>query len=243
LATAWFVKHLGSGDPKLEPDEEEPEYFDDRADAGRRLAARLGKFRGENPIVIAVPRGGLPVGSEIARALDAPLDIVVVRKLGAPDQPELGIGAVVDGDHPQSVINDELVGQLGVSREYLRREVAAQLKEIHRRQRLYRGDRPAPAIANRTVILVDDGIATGGSMRAALRGLKAMHPRKLVLAVPVAPAETIAALRPDADELICIATPEMFYAVGQFYRDFHQVSDREVVEILESAGRAEARGA
>ncbi|HUO06272.1 MAG TPA: phosphoribosyltransferase family protein [Candidatus Binataceae bacterium] len=240
LAIGWFKEHLAVDDPPARRAAEEPEFFSDRAEAGRRLAARLVKFGSEHPVVIAIPRGGVPVGAEVARALNAPLDVVVVRKIGAPDQPELGIGALVDGDHPESVLNQELIGQLAVSRDYLVNESEKQLKEIHRRQRLYRGGRGRPDLKGRTVIVVDDGIATGGSVRAALRGLRNSHPKRLVLAVPIAPRETLEALAPETDEIVCLSSPEPFYAVGQFYRDFHQVSDNEVTRILEAAHPAQA---
>jgi len=218
--------------------------FKNRKDAGRRLAARLLPYKAENPVVLVLPRGGVPVGYEVAAALDAPLDVIVVRKLGAPDQPELGIGAVVDGDHPQSVLNEEVLRTLRVSQAYLSREVALELAEIRRRQELYRGGRPPVNVAGRTVIVVDDGIATGGSMRAALRGVRRNNPKRLVLAVPVAPPDTIESLRPEVDEVVCLGTPLLFAAVGQFYEDFRQTTDEEVVRLLEAARqRHDAAGA
>jgi threonine aldolase len=165
-------------------------------------------------------------------------EVVVVRKVGAPEQPELGIGAIVDGDHPEAVFDERLIEEIGVTQEYLRHEVQRQLKEIHRRQQAYRAGRPRLELEGRTVIIVDDGIATGGSIRAALRGVKRAKPRKIVLAVPVAPDQTLASLRGEADEIVCLGTPPYFYAVGQFYGDFHQVSDEEVIRTLESAARA-----
>jgi putative phosphoribosyl transferase len=184
--------------------------------------------------VLGIPRGGVPVAAEVARGLDADLDVIVVRKLGAPTQPELGIGAVVDGDHPQSVLNDELIGELGVSREYLAREIETQLAEVRRRQHAYRAGREPIPIEGRTAIVVDDGIATGGSTRAALRGVRRARPKRLVLAVPVAPPSTLEMLAGEADEIVCLSAPEEFFAVGQFYRDFHQVSDDEVIRTLKS---------
>lgn len=206
--------------------------FRNRSDAGRQLASRLLELKPENPIVLALPRGGVPVGYEIAVALDAPLDVIVVRKLGAPGQPELGIGAVVDGDHHLSVLNEDVVSMLAVSKEYLNREVALQLQEIRRRQELYRGGHPPLDVAGRTVIVVDDGIATGGSMRAALRGLRRRSPRRLVLAVPVAPPETVESFQAEVDVLICLSSPLFFHAVGQFYDDFRQTTDEEVIRLL-----------
>ena len=214
--------------------------FKDRRDAGRQLAARLLAYRDQQPLVLALPRGGVPVGYEIAVALDAPLDIMVVRKLGAPGQPELGIGAVVDGDHPQSVLNEEVINTLDVPDGYLQRQMALELQEIRRRQERYRGGRPPTPVTDRTVIVVDDGIATGGSMRAALRGVRRAHPRRLILAVPVAPPETIAALQNEAETVVCLISPVLFHAVGQFYDNFTQTTDEEVIELLDAAGRRRA---
>ena len=209
--------------------------FKNRSEAGRKLAPRLLEFKRESPVVLALPRGGVPVAYEIAVALDAPLDVIVVRKLGAPGQPELGIGAVVDGNHHLSVLNDDVLSLVAVSEEYLNREVAMQLQEIRRRQELYRGGHPPIDVVGRTVIVVDDGIATGGSVRAALRGLRRRSPRRIVLAVPVAPPDTVESLRPEADVLICLSTPLFFHAVGQFYEDFGQTTDEEVIRLLETA--------
>jgi putative phosphoribosyl transferase len=209
--------------------------FKNRTEAGRKLAARLLEYKNQQPLVLALPRGGVPVAYEVAAALDAPLDVIVVRKLGAPGQPELGIGAVVDGDHPQSVLNEDVMSLLHVSDAYLAREVAVELQEIRRRQERYRGGRPPAPIEGRTVIVVDDGIATGGSVRAALRGVRRAHPRRLVLAVPVAPPDTIAALQAEADVIVCLNAPEFFHAVGQFYANFTQTTDEEVIELLEAA--------
>jgi putative phosphoribosyl transferase len=216
--------------------------FQNRADAGRQLVRRLLRYKREHPVVLALPRGGVPVGYEIAVALGAPLDIIVVRKLGAPGQPELGIGAVVDGNHAQSVLNEEVLRMVSVSDEYVDREVARQLQEIRRRQELYRGGRPCEEVAGRMVIVVDDGIATGGSMRAALRGVRRAAASRLVLAVPVAPPETIAALRPEVDDLICLKAPLFFHAVGQFYQDFKQTTDEEVIRLLDEARQRRLSG-
>lgn len=217
--------------------------FKDRKQAGKQLGAALLKYKGENPVILAIPRGGVPVAYEAAIALDAPLDIVVVRKLGAPGQPELGIGAVVDGDHPQGVLNEEIMAELEVSQDYLDREVARQLKEIRRRQEAYRGGRGPQQLEGRTVIVIDDGIATGGSMRAALRGVRRSNPKRLVMAVPVAPQETIESLRPELDDVVCLSTPEFFAAIGEFYEDFRQTSDKEVTELLDAAQRRVAGAA
>jgi len=209
--------------------------FLDRKDAGRKLARALLKHKEQKPIIVAVPRGGVPVGYEVARALAAPLDIIVVRKLGAPGQPELGIGAVSDGDQPRTIINEELARMIGVSREHLMREIRLQLKEVERRQHAYRSGRTALDISGRTVIVVDDGIATGGSIRAALRSVRRNNPKRLILAVPVAPADTVEALRMEADEVVCLHSPIGFGGVGEFYRDFRQTTDEEVIRLLESA--------
>ncbi len=217
--------------------------FKDRKQAGKELGAALLKYKGQNPVILAIPRGGVPVAYEVAIALDAPLDIVVVRKLGAPGQPELGIGALVDGDHPQGVLNQEIIAELAVSQDYLDREVARQLKEIRRRQQAYRGGRGPEKLEGRTVIVIDDGIATGGSMRAALRGVRRSNPKRLVMAVPVAPRETIDSLRPEVDDLVCLSTPEFFAAIGEFYEDFRQTSDKEVTELLDAAQRRPAGAA
>ena len=214
--------------------------FKDRRDAGRQLAARLLQYKNQDPVVLALPRGGVPVGYEIALRLDGPLDVLVVRKLGAPGQPELGIGAVVDGDQPESVFNEDLLRALDVSRDYLDREISVQIEEIRRRQRTYRGGQPAVDVEGRTVIVVDDGIATGASIRAALRRLRRSRPKRLVLAAPVAPPDTVESLWPEVDDLVCLSAPISFSAVGQFYEDFNQTTDQEVIDLL---ARARQRGA
>ena len=206
--------------------------FRDRNDAGRQLAARLASFRGSDPVVLALPRGGVPIGAEIARTLDAPLDVVLVRKIGVPFQPELALGAIVDGEAPELLIDDQLMTVLAIPERYVEQQRERQLKEIERRRRLYLEGRPPAAVAGRTAIVVDDGIATGYTMRAALRAIRRRAPRRLVLAVPVAPAETIAALAAEVDEIICLSTPDPFGAIGQFYADFRQIDDAEVVALL-----------
>ncbi len=231
LASEWFVRHFARP-PAAGLSSDDPIVFSNRSEAGRMLAAALASYQGARVVVLGIARGGLPVAREVAEALGAPLDIVVVRKLGAPGQPELGIGAVVDGDHPRAIFNQEVIESLGVGDDYLNREIERQLKEIKRRELEYRGAQVAVPLAGKTVIVVDDGIATGSSVRAALRGARRAKPKQLILAVPVAPAETVEALRDDADHIVCLETPENFFAVGQFYRDFHQVSDGEVKQIL-----------
>jgi predicted phosphoribosyltransferase/dienelactone hydrolase len=239
LARDWFAKHLQDAAEETEsgdcPDDEEDLVFDDRVDAGRKLAARLLKYKDQNPVVLGVPRGGVPVAFEVARALDAPLDVIIVRKLGAPGESELGIGAVVDGDHPETILNREVMSALRVSRDYLQREIHNQLKEIHRRNQVYRSGRPRIELKDRTVIVVDDGIATGGSIRAALRGIRQQAPKKVILAVPVGPPDTIESMRDEVDEVVCLSTPSMFFGIGEFYLDFHQLADAEVIRLLELA--------
>ena len=243
LARDWFVQYLQNdateeADSADCPADEEEIVFDDRIDAGHKLAARLLKYKDQNPVVLGVPRGGVPVAFEVARALNAPLDVIVVRKLGAPGQSELGIGAVVDGDHPETILNRDVMSAMRVSRDYLEREIHNQLKEIHRRNQVYRSGRPRIELKDRTVIVVDDGIATGGSIRAALRGLRQQAPKKVILAVPVGPDDTIESLRDEVDEVVCLSTPAMFFGIGEFYIDFHQLTDAEVIRLLE-LGRSE----
>ena len=209
--------------------------FKDRRDAGLRLAAKLQHVKDERPVVLALPRGGVPVGFEIARALDAPLDLLLVRKIGVPWQPELALGAVTDGAEPQTFIDRDLAAALAIPDDYIEQETARQVTELERRRRAYCADRPPLDIAGRTAIVVDDGIATGATMRVALQAARRRNPARLVLAAPVAAPDTIAKLRPLADEVVCVDTPEGLGAIGFYYADFHQVSDAEVTEIL---GRA-----
>lgn len=215
--------------------------FADRAEAGRELARRLSHLAAEDPVVLALPRGGVPVAHEVAKALGAPLDLLMVRKIGAPQQPELALGAVVDGPRSEIVLNEDIVSALGVSDAFIREAAEDELAEIARRRRVYLGDRPHTGIEGRTAIVVDDGIATGASVRAALRAARRQKPKRLVLAVPVAPPDVAAELEEDVDELVCLLTPEPFYAIGLYYADFRQFTDREVTDILDRAtasGRA-----
>jgi len=206
--------------------------FANRKSAGVQLARALARFRDQDPIVLALPRGGVPVGFEIARALHAPLDLILVRKVGAPMQPELAVGAVVDGEQMQLVVNDDVVAELGLSERWIRGEAARQLEEIERRRRLYLAGRKRVPVEGKTAIVVDDGIATGATTRAALRAVRTRHPKHLVLAVPVAPPETIEALGTEVDEVVCLATPSPFGAIGFFYDDFRQLEDQEVRDLL-----------
>ncbi len=207
--------------------------FQDRTEAGRRLAEALSEHRGEDPIVLALPRGGVPVGYEVARALHAALDVWVVRKIGVPWHPELGVGAVAEGGYVY--LSPDIVSQVGMSPEQVSTATDAQRLEVERRVRAFRGARPRPALAGRTVILVDDGIATGGTVRAAIGAIRAQQPAKIVLAVPVAAPETVAELAPEVDRVVAILQPSDLYAIGVWYVDFSQVPDEEVVRILERA--------
>ena len=206
--------------------------FRDRSDAGRKLAKALSSYKDRNPVVLALPRGGVPVAAEVAAALDAPLDLILVRKIGVPTQPELAMGAVVDGTAPIVVRNEEVIELSGTTADEFDAACASELEEIERRRQLYIGDRARAEIAGQVVIVIDDGIATGATTRAALQAIRNRKPKELVLAVPVAPPDTITKLRGEVDALICLETPELFGAIGYFYRDFRQVSDQEVVAIL-----------
>ena len=206
--------------------------FVDRIEAGRKLAAALARYKADRPVVLALPRGGVPVAAEIATALDAPLDLVLVRKIGVPYQPELAAGAVVDGGKPVVVRNEDIIRYAGVSDVDFAAARDRELAEIDRRRKLYLGDRPRPDLKDRTVIVVDDGIATGATTRAALRAVRARKPCKLVLAVPVAPTSTLTELRDEADEIVCLEDYENFGAIGLFYADFSQVADAAVTELL-----------
>lgn len=206
--------------------------FYDRTDAGRRLASELEKFKGEDVIVFALPRGGAPVAEPIAVSLNAPLDLVLVRKIGVPFQPELAMGAVADGGDPVVVRNEDVIAMADISEQAFQEVCARELEEIERRRRLYLGGRPRPEAKDRVAIVVDDGVATGATTRAALRAVRARAPKKLVLAVPVAPPDTLESLALEVDEIVCLETHRAFGAIGFFYRDFRQISDDEVIEIL-----------
>lgn len=207
--------------------------FLDRIEAGRALADAVAQEYYSEPLVLALPRGGVPVAAEIARALSFPLDVLLVRKIGTPGQPELALGAVVDGNPPQVVINDHIRRHLDVPDEAIEAATQVQVTEIERRRNLYLQGRRSFPVKDRTVIVVDDGIATGATMRVALKALRLGQPDRLVLAVPVAPRETIAMLETEVDDCICLSMPEPFHAVGLHYRNFDPVSDQEVAAILE----------
>jgi putative phosphoribosyl transferase len=206
--------------------------FEDRRDAGRQLGLRLRALGLPDPVVLALPRGGVPVAVEVAALLAAPLDLVLVRKIGAPGHEELAAGAVVDGGRPEMVLNPEIIRSYRIDEAYLAAEERRQLREIERRRALYLADRPQPPLAGRTAIVVDDGIATGATVRAALHAVRRAAPAALVVAVPVAAASVLERLEPEADRIVCLETPADFMAVGQFYRDFRQLDDTEVVALL-----------
>jgi putative phosphoribosyl transferase len=211
--------------------------FIDRRDAGRRLAAALSGLKADRPIVYGLPRGGVPVAAEVAAALEAPLDIVLVRKIGAPAQPELAMGAVVDGETPEIFWNEDIVAACGVPRPARDAAAAVQLRAIEARRRLYGQlpDRPSPK--GRTVIVVDDGLATGATAIVALHALRRMGAARVILAVPVGPPETVEHLRAVADDVVCLEQPPWFSGVGAFYEDFGQTDDDEVIALLAEAAR------
>jgi predicted phosphoribosyltransferase len=209
--------------------------FRNRTDAGRQLAEKLAAYANRpDVLVLALPRGGVPVAFESARAFGAPLDVFLVRKLGVPGYEELAMGAVATGG--VRVLNDEIVRGLGISEHEIDAVVARELRELSRRDRLYRGDRPPSDVAGRTVILVDDGLATGATMRAAVQALRQQQPGRIVAAVPTASPDTCQVLKAEADDVICAMTPEPFFAVGHWYEDFTQTTDDEVRELLARQG-------
>jgi len=206
--------------------------FKNRADAGRKLAKALAEYRHQKPVLLALPRGGVPVAVEVAAALDAPLDLILVRKIGIPFQPELAMGAVVDGGAPIIVRNDDVIRLAGISDAEFKIVCDRELAEIERRRHRYLGSRTRIDVAGRTTIVIDDGIATGATTRAALQATRMRNPNKLILAVPVAPSDELGALRHNADDVVCLETHEAFGAIGFYYRDFSQVSDEEVIRLL-----------
>ncbi|MEW6188800.1 MAG: phosphoribosyltransferase [Actinomycetota bacterium] len=204
--------------------------FTDRREAGRELTQRLIHYKQQDVVVVAIPRGGVIVASEVAKGLNAPLDLVIPRKIGAPGNPELAIGAVAGKG--KVMLNEELKEALRVPDEYVEEEVNKQIEEINRRRKKYLGNKPAKSLQDKVVILVDDGLATGYTALAAISAIREEKPRRMVLAVPVAPRDTFERLKGEVDEIICLDLPEFFYAVGQFYLDFSQTTDEEVIEIL-----------
>jgi putative phosphoribosyl transferase len=210
--------------------------FRNRQESGQRLASHLGKYANrEDVIVLGVPRGGVPVASEVARALNLPLDIFVLRKLGVPGYEELAFGAIGSGG--VRVLDRDVVSSAGLSDLVIEQVTRAERTELARRELMYRGGRPPLDVRGKTVILVDDGIATGSSLRAGVRALRQMHPAAIVIAAPIAPESAVNRLRHVVDDVVCVAIPESFYGVGQFYCDFSQVSDEEVNELLDRASR------
>lgn len=208
--------------------------FEDRTQAGRLLGEALAEYaKRSDVIVLALPRGGVPVGFEVARMIDAPLDIMLVRKLGTPGQEELAMGAIASGG--VCVLNPDIVAVIDISQEAIEAVAATERQELERRERAYRGNKPPPTVENHCLILVDDGLATGASMLAAVSALRQRKPASIVVAIPVAPPDTVQRLKQEADDVVCLATPEPFSAVGRWYREFSQTSDDEVKSLLKRA--------
>lgn len=214
--------------------------FTDRIEAGRKLANALAVYKDDKPIVMALPRGGVPVAAEVAAALRAPLDLILVRKIGVPFQPELAMGAVVDGPKPITIRNDDVIASCGIQAKEFDEVRGRELAEIDRRRRLYLAGRPHPEVSGRTVIVVDDGIATGATTRAALQAMRERKVGKLVLAVPVAPSDTLARLQNECDAVVCLENYSFFGAIGAYYADFRQITDDEVIALLDRAATKEA---
>ena len=206
--------------------------FHNRKDAGKKLAAALAGYKDRKPVILALPRGGVPVAAEVAVSLGAPLDLILVRKIGVPFQPELAMGAVANGAAPMIVRNEDVVRLSGVGEEEFKSLCDSELAEIERRRKRYLGGRKPVSVEGRPAIVVDDGVATGATTRVALRATRMRHPSSLVLAVPVAPTESLAALRGEVDDLVCLEDYENFGAIGFYYADFRQISDEEVIETL-----------
>ena len=206
--------------------------FQDRADAGRRLARALAGYKGQQPVVLALPRGGVSVAAEVAAALDAPLDVILVRKIGVPFQPELAMGAVVVGDEQLIVRNEAVIRHAGIGEAAFQAVCDSELAEIERRRQRYLGGRERIEVAGRSAIVIDDGIATGATMRAALRATRLRKPKKLILAVPVAPTDSLAVMRREADEIVCLEAHPDLGAIGYYYSDFRAVPDEVVIALL-----------
>ncbi|MBN9545681.1 MAG: phosphoribosyltransferase [Alphaproteobacteria bacterium] len=206
--------------------------FENRRDAGLKLANVLRSYRGQNCVVLALPRGGVPVAAEVARALEVPLDLLLVRKIGAPGEPELAIGSVIDGGEPIVIRDGKMIQLTHTSETEFDRICASELEEIERRRKLYLGGRRPETLAGKIVIVVDDGLATGNTMRAGLEAVRQRNPKYVVMAVPVAPAEALELFRDLVDEIVCLETPKWFGAVGYYYNDFRQIEDEEVIRYL-----------
>ena len=206
--------------------------FKDRSDAGRQLAKALAGYKDQQPVILALPRGGVPVAAQVAAALNAPLDLILVRKIGVPFQPELAMSAVVDGGAPIVVRNEDVIRHAGIDESEFKAVCDDELAEIERRRQRYLGNRKRVDVSGRTAIVIDDGVATGATTRAALRATRMRKPKRLVLAVPVAPTDSLSELRHDADDVVCLEDHEFFGAIGLYYADFSQVPDEEVIEIL-----------
>jgi putative phosphoribosyl transferase len=207
--------------------------FRDRSEAGQMLGAELAKLKPIEPVVLALPRGGVPVGAEVARALKARLDLLIVRKVGAPGNPELAVAAIVDGNPPDIVLNREVVEGYGLDDDELAALVKAERPELERRRAVYRGQRHPVSTTNKTVILVDDGAATGTTMKVAIRALKRRSPREIIVALPVAPPDTVAELAREADRVVCLSQPPHFHALGYYYREFQQLTDDQVLKTIQ----------
>jgi len=214
--------------------------FKDRRQAGSLLADKLLPFAAANPIVYALPRGGLPIAEEVAQRLKAPLDLILVRKLGAPEHGELAIGAIVDGAAPSTILHQDIIAELAVPKDYIDKTKKTALVEIERRRKLYMKDRPAISPVNRTVIIVDDGLATGATMEAAVAAMRKANAGRIIVAIPVAPQDTLKKLQKTADEVIALETPYPFWSVGGWYQSFPQLTDGDVVEALERSHAAHA---
>lgn len=217
--------------------------FKDRRDAGKKLARALLKFRGHDPVVLALPRGGVPIAAEVAAALNAPLDLVLVRKIGVPSQPELAMGAVADCGTPAVVRNEDVIRLCGIDAEEFALALDHELQELARRRTLYLSGRQQVDLGRRTAIVIDDGIATGATIRAALQAVRTRNPKQVVLATPVAATDTLASLREQADEIVCLEDHLNFGAIGFYYADFDQVSDEEVVKALAKFQKSNAGSA
>ena len=211
--------------------------FKNRTDAGEKLARALPHLKQEDPVVVALPRGGVPVAFEVASALEAPLDVILIGKIGAPGQPELAVGAVTDGEEVEMVINADLADASGATADYIERQKEVELEKIEQQRASYFRGIACSDIKNRTVIVIDDGIATGATIRVAVKALRRRGARWLVVAVPVAPPGTLESLQQEVDEVVCLDTPQFFPAVGAFYRDFTQVSDEDVIDLLQRAAK------